>query len=183
MTALRSSILAFSGALLLSGCAMPMRPPGFAAARPLFEPETYFSGRTHSWGLLQSGSGAPTRTLTVQGLGQAQPDGAFRLDQTTTRQGKSDTRTWSIHRLDAHHYEASLSDAAGPVRGEAWGNLVHFQYALKGKPGVTVEQWLYLQPDGVTVLNEDVIRAFGLVVYRLSEVITREGPPVGLALP
>lgn len=167
--------------LCLAGCATPMAPPSFAAAQPVFTPEAFFAGRTHSWGLLQARSGAPTRTLAVEGLGAAQPDGSFRLDQTTHSQGKTDTRTWMIRRLDAHRYEASLTDAAGPVRGEAYGNLVHFRYALKGKPGVTVEQWLYLQSDGRTVLNEDTIRAFGVVVYRLSELITRDGPPVGLA--
>ena len=167
--------------LVAGACASAIPPAGFAGAGPTFEPETYFAGRTQSWGLLESRSGAPVRTLTVEGHGQVQADGSFRLDQTTTSQGKADTRTWSIRRLDAHRLEASLTDAAGPVRGEAYGNLLHFTYALKGKPGVSVEQWLYLQPDGVTVLNEDTIRAFGLVVYRLSEVITRDGPPVRAA--
>ena len=165
-------------ALALSACASTMNPAGFATQGLQFTPETYFAGRTHSWAILESRSGAPVRTLTVQGAGQSLPDGSFRLDQTTTSQGKADTRTWSIRTLAAHRYEASLTDAAGPVQGSAYDNLLHFTYALKGKPGVSVEQWLYLQPDGVTVLNEDTIRAFGVVVYRLSEVITREGPPI-----
>jgi hypothetical protein len=152
-----------------------MSPPFFAGTGPSFTPEAFFAGRTHSWAVLQSASGAPVRSLTVEGMGRVQADGAFRLDQTTTSQGKADTRTWIIRRLDAHRYEASLTSAAGPVRGEAYGNLVHFKYALKDKPYVSVEQWMYLQPDGKTVLNEDAITVLGVVIYRLSETIVHDG--------
>lgn len=167
--------------LCVTGCAGALPPSSFAASTPRLDPEAFFAGRTHSWAMLQSGDGAPNRPMTVEGLGQAQPDGSFRLDQTTTSNGASETRTWIIRRLDEHRYRASLTSAAGPVEGEAYGNLLHFKYALKGKPGVVIEQWLYLQPDGRTVLNEDVVRAFGLVIFRLSEIITHDGPPVASA--
>jgi hypothetical protein len=171
--------LRLAAALTLSvataGCATPMTPSAFAGAGPVFTPEAFFVGRTHSWAVLQSGSGKPVRSMTVEGMGRTLPDGTFRLEQTTTSEGKADSRTWIIRRLDAHRYEASLTSAAGPVRGEAYGNLVHFRYALKDKPYVSVEQWMYLQPDGRTVLNEDVIRVLGVVIYRLSEQIIHDG--------
>jgi hypothetical protein len=37
-----------------------------------------------------------------------------------------------------------------------------------------MEQWMYLQPDGHTVLNEATVRVFGVVVSHLSERITHE---------
>jgi hypothetical protein len=37
-----------------------------------------------------------------------------------------------------------------------------------------MEQWLYLQPDGKTVLNEGTISMPGRIIARLSEVIVRE---------
>jgi hypothetical protein len=43
--------------------------------------------------------------------------------------------------------------------------------------GAWMEQWLYLQPDGRTVVNEATISLLGLVVARLSERITHEGGP------
>jgi hypothetical protein len=39
-----------------------------------------------------------------------------------------------------------------------------------------MEQWLYLQPDGRTLLNEGTVRAFGIVAARLSEQIVRAEP-------
>ena len=37
-----------------------------------------------------------------------------------------------------------------------------------------MEQWLYLQPDGRSVMNEATVRVFWVVVAHLSERITRE---------
>ena len=157
------------------GCAAALHPGAFDSSPPSLDPLAFFAGRTHPWAMLQNGSGAPVRRIEVSGAGVRLSDGALRLDQTTVSEGKSDPRRWLIRKVDAHRYEASLTDAAGPVRGEAYGNLLHLKYAAKGKPGVTVEQWLYLQPDGRTVLNEDVMSAFGIVLFRLSELITHEG--------
>ena len=39
--------------------------------------------------------------------------------------------------------------------------------------GGSMEQWLYLQPDGRTVMNQATIRVFGPVVAHLSERISR----------
>ncbi len=44
-----------------------------------------------------------------------------------------------------------------------------------------MEQWLYLQPDRRTVLNEATVRVAGLVVARLSERISRDEPSAGAA--
>jgi hypothetical protein len=40
--------------------------------------------------------------------------------------------------------------------------------------GGALEQWMYLQPDGRTVMNEATVRVFGVVVAHLSERITQE---------
>lgn len=143
---------------------------------PSMRPEVFFSGRTSSWGVLANRSGAPSRWLTVHGQGAALHDGTFRLDQTVAYDnGKVETRTWMMHRVDDHRYEASLTDAGGPVRGEVYGNLFHLTYPLKGAPG-SMEQWMYLQGDGRTVLNEASVRVLGVTVLRLSERISRDEP-------
>jgi hypothetical protein len=52
------------------------------------------------------------------------------------------------------------------------GNLFHLRYLLK-RPAVYMEQWLYLQADNRTVLNEGRISIAGVTIARLSERITR----------
>ena len=159
-----------------------MRSPGsFADQSPEMRPETFFNGGTHSWGVLETRSGAPSATFQVKGHGETLADGDFRLDQTISFEGQpSRTRTWTLRRTGLHEYTASLTDASGPVRGEAFGDLFHLRYATKSPAGGSMEQWLYLQPDGRTVLNEATLRLAGAVLARLSERISRDGPsPAG----
>ncbi|WP_428491425.1 DUF3833 family protein [Rhodopila sp.] len=163
-------------AICLTGCDRVLSPRSFAGSAPRMLPEDFFAGATASTGVLQNRAGAPTGHLRVVGLGQALPDGIFRLVQTVTvDQDAPQTRTWLMHRLDAHNYTATLTGASGPVRGQAYGNLFHLRYAMKTPFGGEMEQWLYLQPDGRTVMNEATIRVFGIVVAHISERITRQG--------
>ncbi len=159
----------------LGGCASVLAPAAFEGGAPEFRPEVFFSGRTSSTGVLENRSGAPTGRFQVDGHGQTLRDGTFRLEQAVGFDQKPpEQRTWSMHRIDDHRYEASLTDASGPVHAEAYGNLFHLRYPMKTPFGGRMEQWMYLQPDGCTVLNEATVRVFGVVVARLSERITRE---------
>ena len=154
-------------------------PERFAAQNPPMRPEAFFAGATHSFGVLESRSGAPSKVFRVDGEGQALPDGQFRLDQTVTFDGDApQRRTWLMRPDGAHGYRARLTDASGEVVGEAYGSLFHLRYPYKSV--ARMEQWLYLQPDGRTVLNEGTVTIAGLVVARLSERITRvEAPAQG----
>jgi hypothetical protein len=164
----------------LGGCAKPLPPSAFAGATPRMRPEVFFAGATRSTGVLENRSGAPMRRFHVAGLGQAMPDGSFRLEQTITFGRDAPTkRIWVVRRLDAHRYAATLTDASGPVEGEAYGNLFHLRYPMKTPFGGEMEQWLYLQPDGRTVVNEASVSIFGVIVARLSERITHEAPAAG----
>ena len=161
---------------LLSGCAAVLPPPSFQAVTPELRPEVFFLGLTRSTGVLETAGGAPSQRFTVEGHGRLLPDGDLRLEQSVTFEGeRAHTRTWVMSRLDAHHYTATLTDASGPVDLDAYGNLLHLSYSLKGVALGRMEQWLYLQPDGRTVVNEAVVRVAGLPVRRLSERITNLG--------
>ncbi|MDQ6610882.1 MAG: DUF3833 domain-containing protein [Gemmatimonadota bacterium] len=161
----------------LSGCAATLKPAAFQGGVPEMRPELFFAGPTSSSGVQENRSGGPTRRYHVNGVGQALPNGEFRLDQTITfEQDAPTTRAFIFRRLDAHHYVATLTDASGPVHGEVYGNLLHLRYPMKHPFHGRMEQWLYLQPDNRTVLNEATIRVFGIVVARLSERITQEKP-------
>jgi hypothetical protein len=163
-------LLAFAAA----GCAAPMTASQFAAATPAFDPPAFFTGPTHSWGMEETGDGVPAEPFHVESVGHTQPDGSFVLDQTLHFGADTRIRRFVLHRVGAQGWEGTLTDAAGPVRGETSGNLFHFTYALKQAPMTTMEQWLYLQPGGHEVLNEDVVRVMGMPIRRVSEVITRD---------
>jgi hypothetical protein len=157
------------------GCAPALQPSAFERSDPLMQPEIFFAGATNSSGVLENRSGAPTRRFHVKGSGLALPDGSFRLKQSVVfDQDPPEMRIWVLSRLDAHNYTATLTDASGAVEGEAYGDLFHLRYPMKTPFGGQMEQWMYLQPDGRTVMNEATVRLFGVVVAHLSERITRE---------
>ena len=167
--------LALAAAGLLAGCSS-LAPESFVSGTPEMRPETFFAGTTRSSGVLEDRGGAPTRRLHVAGTGRPLANGDLELVQDVTFDQDAPTRrTWVLHRLDAHRYTASLTDAADTVQGEAYGDLFHLRYTLRSPPGGTMEQWMYLQPDGSTVVNEATIRLLGVVVARLSERITHGG--------
>ncbi len=160
-----------------SGCAATLPPAAFANGGPAMRPEIFFAGTTSSSGVLENRSGAPTRLFQVEGVGKTLPDGSFRLDQRISFEHEApETRSWVMRRLDSHSYTATLSDASGPAEGEAYGNLLHLRYPMKRPFGGEMEQWLYLQPDGCTVMNEATVSVFGIVVAHLSERISRAVP-------
>lgn len=157
----------------LAGClpAFPPRPD--AAPQPVFDPVAFFTGRTHGEGTLERRFGGGRR-LTVEGTGAAGADGAFQLDQTITwDDGSTETRRWVLHRVGDGRYAATLSDASGEVDAEVTGNLFHLRYRIR-QPRVYMEQWLYLQPGGRTVLNQAQVTVLGVPYARLSETITRQ---------
>ena len=160
--------------MMLSACVKPVRLESFAQNTPIFRPEAFFGTTAIGNGVIQSAGGKPSRQIRVESRGSILPDGRFRLDQTIYEGGKVSQRHWIMTRLDDRRYTATLSDADGPVTAEVYGNLFHLRYMLK-KPFVTMEQWLYLQSDGKTVLNEGIIRMPGRTIARLSEIIVRQG--------
>ncbi len=176
---MKSGLIILLCPLLLSGCVKAVETGAFARQSPEFRPEQFFGGTAHGTGMIQSSRGKPSRQIRVLSKGEMLADGRFRLDQTVTQTQpgvtgeKVTTRFWIMTRVDDHRYTATLSDAAGPVTAEVQGNLFHLRYRFK-KPMVNMEQWLYLQPDNKTVLNEGVISMPGRVIARLSEIIVKE---------
>jgi len=166
---------AFALAICLGSCTPALSPSAFEGGAPELRPELFFAGKTSSTGVIETRSGAPTRRLHVSGSGETLPDGSLRLVQTISLgQDAPTTRTWVLRRLDAHNYTASLTDASGPVQGETYGDLFHLRYPMRSPFGGEMEQWLYLQPDGRTVVNEAAVSVFGVTVARVSERITHE---------
>ncbi len=174
---IRAALLVLSAALVLAGagagCAPVLAPEAFSPTRPGVDPLVIFTGRTVSQGVLEAASGAPSERFRVQGMGRIDPDGELVLDQSIAFEGKRvRQRTWRLRRIDAHHFTGTLTDAVGPVQAQAYGDLLHLRFRLKGVPMGSMEQWLYLQDDGRTLMNEGVVKIGGVTVRRLSERIT-----------
>lgn len=156
----------------IAGCLGPRPSHPVVAEGPPLRPELFFEGRTDGKGTLEMLTGR-RRSLQVQGRGHTEADGSFRLDQVVTfEDGAVEKRAWRLVKLDARTYTATLSDAAGSVSAEVTGNRLHLRYRLR-KPATYMEQWLYLQPDGRTVLNLATITVLGIPWARLTEEIAR----------
>ena len=162
--------------LVLGGCMTPMprhvQPAGLGPVGGELRPEAFFAGRTQGRGTLAI-RGRGSRVVRVESVGTAEPGGDFRIDQIISFGPRTTRRTWRMRRTGAQTYAATLTDAAGPVTGRVDGRRVTLRYRLQRRPTIMLEQRLYLQPDGRTVLNLTTARLYGLPIARLTEWITR----------
>ncbi|HEY8310626.1 MAG TPA: DUF3833 family protein [Gemmatimonadaceae bacterium] len=164
--------LGIAALFAMSGCLSASPFHTSAAVEPELRPEAFFAGVTHGVGTLDQRGKAP-RKLRVEGLGRWDADSVFRLDQKVTfDDGATESRTWYLRRKGQRDYTGTLSDASGTVTAQTNGNVFHLHYLLR-KPAVYMDQKLYLQPDGVTVLNVATVSVLGVPWARLSETITR----------
>lgn len=165
--------VALLGGAISSGCLSHFRVAQTPAPSPPFRPEEFFAGATAGEGVLAARFKAD-RPFRVAGLGHTEPDGTFVLDQTVTYTGGAvERRSFRMRRVNDHDYTGTLTGASGAVSARADANSFHIRYRI-GQPAITMEQWLYLQPDGRTVLNRATVRVLGIPFAHLSETITRQ---------
>ena len=156
--------------LLLWGCGGAAPSPADAAG-PAFQVIRFFEGRTEGEGRLKVlFKGA--KWVRVQSRGQVQPDGTLLLVQNIAEEGKGPrVREWRMREVSPGRFTGALTDATGPVAGEASGSRFHVRYTMKN--GFGVEQWLTLQPDGRTVRNLLHVSKLGVKVATLEETIRK----------
>jgi hypothetical protein len=142
--------------------------------RPVFRVESYFAGRTHSWGLFETRSGQPKEILHTQTRGQWNGS-VLKFEQNLEFQsGKKSHRSWLIRRVDAHHYTATGTGIIGTAQAEAHGNALHLDFTIDAVPGnplahLHMSQWMYLQADGVTMVNRDTLTKAGVIIAEITE--------------
>lgn len=160
-------------AIGLSGCGSePIA--AFKDGRPVFVPEQYFAGETHSWGVLETPSGQPKEVLHTRTMGNWDGRALHFEQEIVFERGNTEHRSWLVRRLGEHHYSATGTGIIGTARGEAWGNVFHLDFTLDALPGnplgrVHMSQWMYLQADGVTLVNHDALSKGGLTVAEITE--------------
>lgn len=168
-----AAVLALAGA----GC-NSLTPSQFASSTPHFDPAEYFTGRTSSRGVFENRAGEPARRFTSTASGRWE-GGALTLDQTFMYEdGQTQQRHWRIHRLDTHRFEATANDVVGVARGEAYGNAFRWEYTVALSPGnplmnVHLAQWMYLEPDGRSMLNRATIKKFGVELAQVTEYFAK----------
>jgi hypothetical protein len=175
---LRRLLITIITAMAFSGCASkPIET--FVNERPIFKPETFFAGHTHSWGIFETRSGKPAEILHTETWGHSDGN-ILRFEQDIVfEHGARQHRSWLVRRLDEHNYSATGTGIVGTARGEAYGNTFHLDFTLDALPGnplghVHMSQWMYLQPDGVTLVNRDTLTKAGVIITEITEQFRKD---------
>lgn len=163
--------------LFVTGCAAPLTPKAFVATAPAFDPMTFWSGRTASWGVIENLSGAPTAIITTSTEATPEGEGGLHMIQHVVSNGKDAVRDWHLRRLGQDQFEATANDMVGTARGASSGRTFHWTWILATKPGnclfnVSMEQWMYLADNG-TLMNRTIITKFGVRLAEVSEQFVR----------
>ena len=150
-------------ALLLA--AAPAAPP------PRFDAIRFFTGTSEGQARLKVLL-SRYRAVRVRSTGRVGADGVLTLDQRIEQEGKAPrTRQWRIREVAPGRYTGTLTDAAGPIVGEARGAELTLSYRAKG--GVAIEQRLTLAADGRSARNRLIARKLGVTVAKLEETIRK----------
>ncbi len=165
-------------AMILASCAH-MQVADFAGQRPLLDPTKFFAGRTRSEGVMENRGGVPKQRVTTTTAGRWEGDTLILEQDLNLGDAKPQHRSWRIRKVDQHHYVATANDMIGSATGEAYGNVFHWDFTLALSPGnplanVRMSQWMYLQPDGRTLINHSTIRKFGIVAAQVTEQFRRD---------
>lgn len=159
-----------------------LRTDDFSSGGPAFDPVVYFTGTTKSAGVLENRRGNPVQQVFTSTSGKM-VDGILELEQdlrfVSPEKTTTTHRTWRVRKTGSHSYEATANDMVGTARGEARGNAFHWSFLLQLKPGnpltrIRMSQWMYLQPDGKTMMNHTTITKAGIVAGQVSEVFVRD---------
>ena len=144
-----------------------------AEAAP-FDPIRFFSGHTHSEGYFEKRGGQPSQRITTETSGRMK-DGVLYIEQDLKpEKGKPQHRSWQLRGGDGHTVSATANDIIGTAHGIIRGNMLQWSVHLALSPGnplknVRMTQYMYLQPDGRSLIIRSVIRKAGIVVAEVSE--------------
>ncbi len=178
MRHIRQALTFVAFAFVFAGCAT-MKPSSFENDTPIFEPERFFAGLTHSTGVMESRGGTPTRRITTQTQGVIK-NSSLHIEQDLSQEGKKGThRSWQMRRIDAHHINATANDIIGTAHGMVYGNTFHWSFHLALSHNnpimrVRMTQWMYLQPGGQTLIIRTVIRKAGIIVLQITEEFSKD---------
>ena len=165
-------------ALLLSACSgTPI--DRYASNTPVFEATEFFNGRLVAHGMLKNFQGEVTRRFVAKIDASWDDAGVGTLDESFEfDDGELQKRVWTLTPDGQGSYTGTASDVVGPAQLRFSGNALFLEYILRipfneGTLDLTVDDRMYLIDDNV-LLNESVLRKFGVKVGELVLVIRKE---------
>lgn len=163
---------------LLAGCDQKASAPAMTGTGSAFDPMEFFDGHTHSWGVIEGRSGAPTEPIVTDSHGWTDAANRLRMIQHLSFQdGRTQDRDWTLWRTGSGRFEATANDMVGTAKGEVDGRMFHWQWVLARSPGnmlmdVTMNQWMYRLEDGSVMIRTTVTK-LGIIVAEVSEQFIR----------
>jgi Protein of unknown function (DUF3833) len=158
---------------LLAGCAS-MKPAAFANGQPKLDPVGFFGGHTRSAGVIETPGGKPSTRITTETEGKLK-DSVLSIEQNLYPEGKKKNhRLFVLHQIDEHHVDATADDIVGTAHGLLYGNQFSwtFRHTLINRKfirHVRMTQYMYLMPDGKTLIIRSIVRKFGFVLAQITE--------------
>ncbi len=159
-----------------------MTTADFEARQPAFQPIDFFTGETASRGVRENRKGTPVEEVFTATKGQMS-GGNLLLEQDLRFEKEGETkeshRSWVLRKTGPHSYEGTANDVIGTIHGEARGNTFHWSFILEISPGnplsrIRMSQWMYLQPDGATMVNHTTISWAGIVLGQVTEQFRKQ---------
>ncbi|MGH6609300.1 MAG: DUF3833 family protein [Burkholderiaceae bacterium] len=168
--------------LLLTACG-GLDPQDFAGAKPRFEPEKFFAGKTRSWGVIEDRSGNPESRFRTETRGRRDGETLVIEQRFFFEDGRTQRRVWRLRRIDAHRYVATANDVVGTATGVAYGNAFHWEYTVRltaDNPlsNAGFEHWMYLLDGGATMMNRVTVSKLGVTIAEVTEYFRRGAGPV-----
>ncbi len=166
-------ILALLVLFVLASCST-LKPENFRSSEPILDPVNFFGGHTHSAGVMEARNGKPSERITTKTTG-VYANGILSIEQDLyPEKKKQNHRSFKLKLIDEHHVESTGSDISGTARGELYGNYFTWSFRLKiADKGlvqhVNMTQYMFLMPDGKTLIIRSVIRKFGIIVKEITE--------------
>jgi hypothetical protein len=163
---------------LTAGCAEKPALSMPSGDLPPFDPMAFFEGHTHSWGVIESRSGAPTESVVTDSHADIDATNRLHMAQHLAFQdGTMQQRDWVLWRSGPNQFEATANDMVGVAKGETDGRMFHWQWVLARSPGnplmnVTMNQWMYRMQDGSVTIRSTVSK-LGFIVAEVTEQFVR----------
>jgi len=162
---------------LLTGCSR-MKPEDFEGQEPRFRIEEYFTGKTRAWGIFQDRFGKLRRQFVVDIEGTWDGETLTLVEDFIYDDGKTEQRTWTIHKTGEHSYRGTADGVIGVAEGTSYGNALHWHYRFALQVGdstwnVTFNDWMFLQGEGV-MINRAEVSKFGIELGELTIAFRKE---------
>ena len=167
--------------IILVGCGGGMKIDQFADQTPKFQPEVYFDDEFTAHGLFQDRFGKVRRQFTadIDGDWDADENMLTLKEDSVYADGETETRVWKIEKTGENSYIGNADNVIGKADGTTAGNALNFNYDFDlqmpsgGSLKVHFDDWMFLQPDGKTVINRATVSKLGIKLGTVTVVFVK----------